>query len=148
MVLADCSNHLDSIRHHSTLDFGNSLRPDSSNLDYPRNKVFAVDSLALVFVVGTLAGVFDFGSLALVSAVGNPVGVSAVGNLVEVFVVGNPAVVSDADSLALVSAEGTPAEVSVLAVCTLDLVVFVYPFGFGEPAVYSYVNYLIPIICL
>lgn len=49
MVLADCSNHLDSIHHHSTLDFGNSLRPDSSNLDCPHNKghgVFAVGNPA------------------------------------------------------------------------------------------------------
>lgn len=83
MVLADCSNHLDSTRHHSTLGLGNSLRLDSSNLDYPRNKVFAV------------------GSLALVSAVGNPVEVFVVGNLAEVFVV---------DSLAEVFAVGTIAD--------------------------------------
>lgn len=113
MVLADCSNHLDSIHHHSTLDSGNSLHPDSSNLDYPRNRVFDVGNLALVFVVSTLAGVFDSGSFASVSAVGNPVGVSAVGNLVEVFVVGNPAGVFDVDSLAEVSAVGTLADDSV-----------------------------------
>lgn len=49
MVLADCSSHLDSTCHHSTLDSGNSLRPDSSNLDYPRNmghEVFAVGNPA------------------------------------------------------------------------------------------------------
>lgn len=87
MVLADCSNHLDSIP-----DSGNSLRPDSSNLDYPRNKVFAV------------------GSLALVSAVGNPVEVFAVDNFVEVFVVGNPAEIFDVDSLAEVFVVGTLAD--------------------------------------
>ena len=92
MVLADCSNHLDSTRHHSTLGLGNSLHPDSSNPDYPRNKVFAV------------------GSLALVSAVGNPVEVFDVGNVAEVFVVGNPAVVFDVDSLAEVFAVGTLAD--------------------------------------
>ena len=92
MVLADCSNPLDSTRHHSTLGLGNSLHPDSSNLDYPHNKVFAV------------------GSLALVSAVGNPAEVFVVGNLAEVFVVDNPAVVFVVDSLAEVFAVGTLAD--------------------------------------